>query len=89
MTADTPVTAFILITVPAKKSGDLVRILMDEFSEFVTEAAAVYGEADVIAKVEAPSVQKLHELVMESIQNLANVSVTRTFIIIPSLHKTK
>jgi DNA-binding Lrp family transcriptional regulator len=82
-----PVSAFVLITVPANKSGDLVEILMEEYSEFVLEVAAVYGEADVIAKVQTPSVQKLHDLVMERIQNLPNVRVTRTFIIIPHLHR--
>jgi len=83
------VSAYVLITVPANKSGDLVNILMEELPEFITEAAAVYGEADVIAKVETPSVQKLHELVMGRIQNLPNVSVTRTFIIIPQHHRTR
>ena len=62
---------------------------MTEFSEFVTEAAAVYGEADVIAKVETPSIEQLHKLVMDKIQNLPHVSVTRTFIIIPHLHEVK
>jgi DNA-binding Lrp family transcriptional regulator len=83
------VTAFVLITVPANRSGDVVRILMDEYQEFVTEAAAVYGETDVIARVETPSVQKLHEVVMDKIQNLPNVRTTRTFIIIPQLHEKK
>jgi DNA-binding Lrp family transcriptional regulator len=83
------VSAFVLITVPANKSGDIVRILMDDYQEFVTEAAAVYGEADVIAHIEAPSVAKLHELVMDEIQSLPNVRVTRTFIIIPALHETR
>lgn len=82
------VSAFVLITVPANRSGDVVARLMEDFSEFVTEAAAVYGEADVIAKVETPSIEQLHQLVMEKIQNLPQVSVTRTFIIIPHLHKT-
>jgi DNA-binding Lrp family transcriptional regulator len=59
---------------------------MDEYQEFVTGAAAVYGEADVIARIEAPSIQKLHELVMDEIQNLPDVRVTRTFIVIPQLH---
>src|SRR5215469_2270255 len=81
------VSAFVLITVPANKSGDVVRMLMEDYQEFVTEAAAVYGEADVIARVETPSIQSLHELVMEKIQNLPNVRVTRTFIIIPQLHE--
>jgi DNA-binding Lrp family transcriptional regulator len=83
------VSAFVLITVPAKKSGDIVRILMDDFSEFVDEAAAVYGEADVIAKIGTSSVEQLHQVVMDKIQNLPNVKVTRTFIIIPQLHETK
>jgi DNA-binding Lrp family transcriptional regulator len=86
-TTQAAVSAFVLITVPANKSGDVVDVLMDNYKEFVTEAAAVYGEADVIAKVETPSVQKLHELVMDGIQNLPNVRVTRTFIIIPQLHR--
>jgi DNA-binding Lrp family transcriptional regulator len=83
------VSAFVLITVPAQKSGDVVRLLMEKFPEFVVEAAAVYGEADVIAKVETPSVELLHELVMNNIQDLPNVRVTRTFIIIPQLHEMR
>jgi DNA-binding Lrp family transcriptional regulator len=82
------VQAFVLITVPAKNSGDIVRMLMDKF-EFVKMAAAVYGEADVIARVETPSVRALHELVMDKIQNLPNVKVTRTFIMIPSLYEER
>jgi DNA-binding Lrp family transcriptional regulator len=59
---------------------------MDDHQEFVTEAVAVYGEADVIARIEVPSIDKLHELVMDKIQNLPNVRVTRTFIVIPQFH---
>jgi DNA-binding Lrp family transcriptional regulator len=88
-TTGAAVSAFVLITVPANKSGDVVRTLMENFQEFVTEAAAVYGEADVIARVETPSIQSLHELVMDKIQNLPNVRVTRTFIIIPQLHEVR
>lgn len=88
-TVGAAVSAFVLITVPANKSGDVVRMLMEQYQEFVTEAAAVYGEADVIARVETPSIQSLHELVMDKIQNLPNVRVTRTFIIIPQLHEVR
>jgi DNA-binding Lrp family transcriptional regulator len=89
MTSQAAVTAFVLITVPAQKSGDVVRLLMEKYPEFVVEAAAVYGEADVIAKVETPSVERLHDLVMTNIQNLPNVRVTRTFIVIPQLHEIR
>lgn len=87
--AAAPVSAFVLITVPANRSGDIVGTLMERFSDFVKEAAAVYGEADVIARVQTPSVEKLHELVIDGIQNLPNVQVTRTFIIIPQLHEVR
>lgn len=77
-TSQAAVSAFVLITVPAQKSGDVVRLLMERYPEFVVEAAAIYGEADVIAKVETPSIESLHDLVMNNIQNLPSVSVTRT-----------
>jgi DNA-binding Lrp family transcriptional regulator len=88
-TSQAAVSAFVLITVPAQKSGDVVRLLMEKYPEFVVEAAAIYGEADVIAKVETPSIESLHDLVMNNIQNLPSVSVTRTFIVIPQLHKVR
>lgn len=88
-TSQAAVSAFVLITVPAQKSGDVVRLLMEKYSEFVVEAAAIYGEAGVIAKVETPSIESLHDLVMNNIQNLPSVSVTRTFIVIPQLHKVR
>ena len=87
-TSSATISAFVLITVVAKRSGDVVRMLMEKYPEFVTEAAGVYGESDVIAKVTAP-VEKFHELVMNDIQNLPNVKVTRTFVIIPQLHEVK
>ena len=81
------VEAFLLITVPARMSGEVVHKLIESHGDVVKEAAAVYGEADVVAKVEVNSVEKLHDLVMNKIQRLDHVEVTRTFIIIPSLHK--
>ncbi|MDQ0952539.1 DNA-binding Lrp family transcriptional regulator [Streptomyces phaeochromogenes] len=89
VTGNSAITAFVLITVPANNSGNVVDALMDEYSEFVKEAAAVYGEADVIAKVETPSIGQLHQLVMEKIQNIPHVRVTRTFIIIPQHHEIR
>lgn len=81
------VSAYVLITVPAKNSGDLVNTLLAGHLQFVKEAEAVYGEADVIARIETTSVEELHELVMEKIQKLPIVTVTRTFIIIPNTRR--
>lgn len=89
MVTGSVVSAYVLITVPAKRSGDLVNTLLDELPEFVKEAEAVYGEADVIARIETSSVDELHQLVMEKIQKLRNVTVTRTFIIIPNMRSVQ
>jgi DNA-binding Lrp family transcriptional regulator len=87
MTSRSVVSAYVLITVPAKNSGDLVNTLLEGYPQFVKEAEAVYGEADVIARIETTSVEELHQLVMEKIQKLPIVAVTRTFIIIPNMHR--
>ena len=78
------VTAFVLITVPAKRSSAVVEDLR-KFAE-VKEAAAVYGETDVIAKVQTPSLQDLDKLIMENIQGSADVKSTRTFVAVEKLH---
>ncbi len=87
MASRSVVSAYVLITVPAKNSGDLVNTLLEDYPQFVREAEAVYGEADVIARIETTSVEELHQLVMEKIQKLPIVTVTRTFIIIPNTHR--
>ena len=76
--------AWILIKVPAKQIGGLV----DELRSYpgVVEASAIYGETDVIAKVEVPDQDSLDELVLERIQSIAAVESTRTFIGVGSMH---
>ena len=48
--------------------------------------SAVYGETDVIAKLEVPSQAALDDLVIERIQAIPTVESTRTFIGIGSMH---
>jgi DNA-binding Lrp family transcriptional regulator len=70
--------AWVLIKVPAKQIGGLV----DELLSYpgVVEASAIYGETDVIAKVEVPDQDALDELVLQRIQGIEAVESTRTFI---------
>ena len=70
--------AWVLIKVPAKQIGGLV----DELRTYpgVVEASAIYGETDVIAKVEVPDLDALDELVLRRIQSIEAVESTRTFI---------
>ena len=70
--------AWVLIKVPAKQIGGLV----DELRSYpgVVEASAIYGETDVIAKVDVPDQAALDELVLARIQGIEAVESTRTFI---------
>lgn len=76
--------AWVLIRVPAKRIGGLV----DRLRAFpgIVEAAAVYGETDVIAKIEVPDQRALDQLIIERIQAVPEVESTRTFIAVGGLH---
>jgi len=76
--------AWVLLKVPAKHIDALVQHLAT--LPGVTEAAAVYGETDIIARLEVPDQQALDELVMHSIQDLPAVESTRTFIAVSGMH---
>jgi len=81
------VRAWVLIKVPAKQLGGLV----DELRSFpgIVEASAIYGETDVIAKIEVDDAAALDDLVVNRIQGIAVVESTRTFIGIGGLHWTR
>jgi DNA-binding Lrp family transcriptional regulator len=79
--------AFVLLTVPAKHVDVTLRSLSD--LEGVVEASAVYGETDIIAKVEVPGQAELDQLVFHQVQGLPEVEATRTFIVVGGLHWTR
>lgn len=76
--------AWVLIKVPAKQIGGLVEAL--RAFPGIVEAAAIYGETDVIAKIEVPNQAALDELVMQRIQSIEAVESTRTFIAVGGMH---
>jgi len=49
----------------------------------------VYGENDVVAIVEAPDILTLDRIIMEGIQGIEEVELTRTFIAIEKMHWQK
>ncbi|MDQ3699378.1 MAG: Lrp/AsnC ligand binding domain-containing protein [Chloroflexota bacterium] len=76
--------AWVLIKVPAKQIGALI----EELHTYpgIVEAAGIYGETDVIAKIEVADQDTLDELVVQRIQSLDAVESTRTFIAIGAMH---
>ena len=75
--------AFILVTVPAGKSPEAVVALRK--IPGVVEAWAVYGETDIVAKIDVADNQTLDRLVMQDIQGMKLVNTTRTLIAIDSI----
>ncbi len=78
------VCAFVLITVPPNRAGAII----DELRNYpeVREAATVYGEADIVAKVQTDSTRELDRLIMNVIQGIPDVRSTRTLVAIERLH---
>ena len=76
--------AWVLIKVPAKQIGALIEELRGYPG--IVEAAGIYGETDVIAKLEVTGQDALDELVVQRIQSIDTVESTRTFIAIGSMH---
>ncbi len=78
------ITAFVLITVPSKRSGDVVEALR-KLPE-VKEAAAVYGDTDIVAKIEASSLNDVDKVIMDGIQSSPDVKTTRTYMVVEKMH---
>jgi DNA-binding Lrp family transcriptional regulator len=70
--------AYALIKVPAKHVDGVLEQL--RAYDGIVEASVVYGETDIIAKLEVASQDELDDLIIRRIQGLAEVEATRTFI---------
>ena len=81
---ETAMRAFVLLRVPAKQVDRTLARLGE--LDGIVEASAVYGETDIIAKLEVPSQAELDDLVIAKIQSLPEVEATRTFIVVGGLH---
>lgn len=77
-------TAFVLVRVPAKQSIDLIDDLKK--SPHIVEAAGVYGDADVVIKVETNDLHELDKVLFQTIQSNRHVELTRTYVVISDQH---
>lgn len=72
--------AFVLISTETDAMEDVLQALKDV--EDVKEAYTVYGVYDILAKVEAETMDKLKEIVTWKLRNLSKVRTTLTMIVI-------
>lgn len=72
------VTAFVFITTKTGKEKNVLTTLLKE--ETVREATTVYGDYDIVAKVEAENVDKLNEFVTKNLRKITDIAGTNTLI---------
>ena len=77
--------AFVLINSEIGSEGEVLRELKK--MDGVKEAYTVYGVYDVIAKVEASSMDKLKDIITWRIRKLEKVRSTLTMIVIEPMFK--
>jgi len=80
----TPI-AFVLINTETGSESNLLKVLkVLKDVDGVVEAYSVYGVYDIIAKIEADSMDRLKDIVTWRIRRLDNVRSTLTLIVIES-----
>jgi len=77
--------AFVLINTETGFMDDVLRSLSG--IEGVKEAYSVYGVYDIIAKVEAETMDSLKDIVTWKIRRLSNVRTTLTMIVIEEVSR--
>lgn len=73
------VLAYILFKVASGTEREVAQKLI-EFNEII-QADIIFGEYDVITKIETQNLDKLEEFVSEKVRTVPNVLVTSTMII--------
>ena len=84
VTKEERMLAYVLMEVPGKGSQKVLEFLKK--IDGVTEAAATYGDSDIIAKIDVPDITDLDEIIVEKIEILAGVRSTHTLIVLQNTH---
>jgi len=71
--------AYILITTKSGSEKEVLAALKK--SENVTDAQIVYGEYDLVVKVEVDDITKLNEFLLESVRTINGIEKTSTVIV--------
>ena len=76
--------AYVLMKVPSKNAHEVMSALKS-FPE-VIEASTVYGESDVVARVEVSTQEELDNLIIGRIHGMPAVESTRTYLVVASMY---
>jgi len=73
-------SAFVLITAQIGKEGEVLNELNK--IEHVKEASVTYGVYDIVAKIEAETMDKLKEALTSKVRKISSVRSTLTMLVI-------
>lgn len=76
--APTMVTAYIMVITAAGRSDDLIDAI--RAIDGVITAHVVAGDFDIIAEIEAPTIEGVRNTVVGEVQELEGIGTTRTYI---------
>ena len=80
----TGMMAYLMLKVPGKGVDEVMAALQG--MEGVVEASTVYGESDIIVRIQVPSQDALDSLVMNEIHGIPAVESTRTYLVVGGMH---
>ena len=72
--------AFVLINTEVGGEGEVLKALLQ--IEGVEEAYVVYGVYDIVAKIKAPDIESLKNIVTTNIRKLSMVKSTLTMVVV-------
>ena len=78
------VQAYVLVKSAAKQIESVLEAM--RAIDGIVEASTVYGETDVICRVEVDDQSQLDRLVMRDLHAIPSVESTRTFIVVQDMH---
>jgi DNA-binding Lrp family transcriptional regulator len=76
--------SYLLLNVPLKHSQDLARDLRN--IKEVKEVAGLYGEMDILIKIEAQGNRQLDRVILDIIRKYKYIENTRTYIVIGDIY---
>jgi DNA-binding Lrp family transcriptional regulator len=76
--------AYVLMKVPGKDVSKVMELL--KAFDAIKEASTIYGESDVVLKVETADQEELDNLVMKRLHDIPAVESTRTFVVVKDLY---
>ena len=83
----TGIVSYLLLSVPLKYCNEIAKDLRN--IEEVKEVAGLYGEMDLLVKIEAQNNRQLDRIILEIIRKYKYIENSRTYVVIGDIYWEK